>query len=149
VALAEALAEEQKTLTRADSAAVVAGVAHALAQAGQAPQAVRLAERAAQLACTATELVHRDSTLSIVAEALVKAGRLSQALQTADTITDPIPRASALATTAAAHGPTTEGRTLLRRALSLHSHATFLHHLAAVAPEALEEAVRCSRPGAL
>ncbi|GGS73691.1 hypothetical protein [Streptomyces griseoviridis] len=60
------------------------------------------------------------------------------------TLTEPAPRASALAAAAKAHGASPEGRSMLRWTLSLRSHEDFLAELATVTPEALDEAVRCA-----
>jgi tetratricopeptide (TPR) repeat protein len=147
VFLADALVEEHSTLTSGDAAVGVACVAEALAQAGRTSEAVRLAERAAQLARATTEIFGQDEVLSIVVNALVKAGQLAQAVRAANGISDPARLAPALAKTAAAYGLTAEGRSLLRRALSLHSHGAFLQDLAAVAPEALDEAVHRIQAG--
>jgi tetratricopeptide (TPR) repeat protein len=148
VSLAESVTEDEQTLTAARVAGMRASVAEALADAGNTDEAVRLAQRAADLARTEQDGSERAPVLADVARALAKAGHPDQAAEVAHTITEPLPQAAALAAAAQTRGRTAEGASLLRWALSLRTHETFLKELAVVCPEALDEALRCVGPPA-
>ncbi|MEU4659516.1 tetratricopeptide repeat protein [Streptomyces sp. NPDC023723] len=145
--------EVAETLTRDESAialGIVAGalgsVAETLADAGHPEEAVRLADRAGDLLRTTHDASFRASATTALAQALAKAGHLDRAAEFADITTRPTAQATALAAVARAHGASAEGRSLLRRALTLTSHEDVLDELATLSPEALDEALRCVTP---
>ncbi|GAA4794899.1 hypothetical protein [Streptomyces ziwulingensis] len=146
VDLVDAIADEEETVSREEGAGALAGVAEALAEAGRNQEAVRLARRAAGLARTAPDAANRAGTWVGAAKALAKVDDPDGAVEVARTITAPSQQARALVAAAQARGRTSEGRSLLRWALSLHSHESFLAELATLCPEALDEALRCARP---
>ncbi|MFI7347901.1 hypothetical protein ACIBSR_16735 [Streptomyces sp. NPDC049936] len=141
----ECLTEDDQAMALANVAGAMAAVAGELAHAEHTKDAVRLAHRAANLARTTPNASQRAATLAGVAKALARAGHLDQAAEVASTITEPSWCASALAALAQNRGCSPEARSLLRWALSLHSHEEALKEIATVCPEALDEALSCVR----
>ncbi len=84
----------------------------------------------------------RASAPARVPTAPAKTDRPGGATEAAHGITEPSHQASALVAVAKVRGRSPEGRSLLRHALSVHTHEDFLGELAAVSPEALDEALR-------
>ncbi|MFI6852835.1 hypothetical protein [Streptomyces sp. NPDC050416] len=135
-----------RTITEPDDhASALAIVVEELVKAGHTAEVGNLTHTAAAVARTTLNVQWRAIALRNVAQALAHTGNTDEATNLAGTITEPTHQASALVTIARTHGRSSEGRSLLAWALSLESLSRITDELPSLAPEVLDEAVRCMR----
>ncbi|WP_411078731.1 hypothetical protein [Streptomyces sp. cmx-18-6] len=128
-----------------DRASALADAAHTLAITGQADRAAEVARAAAETARATGSPQRRAMALLAVVHALVAAGRADEAGKIAYAIVESKPRAAALSGIARHCAGTPRGRELLAWSLSLESLSSLAEEVALLAPDVLDEMVRCTR----